>query len=143
MFYWLCTILNNLVKIKIKKIKELCQDQGQYKCSEFGNFIQSSLMLMFILSSNVFFGLEIWVSLNIIAELFPKSLSSDSIVSVLLGKGFCVVSWAIACLWMSLLPMYKKTAVTESTDIIIDIVAILFNDLSYNVPLKDLNLLAM
>lgn len=130
MFYWLCTILNNLVKIKIKKIKELCQDQGQYKCSEFGNFIQSSLMLMFILSNNVFFGLEMWVSLSIIAVLLPKSLSSDSIVSVLLGKEFCVVSWAIACLLMSLLPMYKKTAVSESTDTVIDTAAILFNAFS-------------
>lgn len=82
---------------------------------------------MFILSSNVLFGLEIWVSFNIIAVLLPKSLSSDSIVSVLLGKGFCVVSWAIACLLMSLLPMYKKTAVSDRTDIVIDTAAILFN----------------
>lgn len=117
----------NCVKIKIKKIKEkeLYQDQGQYKCSEFGNFIQSSLMLMFILSNNVFFGLEMWVSLSIIAVLLPKSLSSDSIVSVLLGNEFCVVSWAIACLLMSLLPMYKKTAVSDSTDTVIDTAAIL------------------
>ena len=49
-------------------------------------------MFMFILSSNVLLGLEILVSFNIIAVLFPKSLSSDSIVSVLLGNGFCVVS---------------------------------------------------
>ena len=130
MFYWLCTILNNLVKIKKIKEKELYQDQGQYKCSEFGNFIQSSLMLMFILSNNVFFGLEMWVSLSIIAVLLPKSLSSDSIVSVLLGKEFCVVSWAIACILMSLLPMYKKTAVSESTDTVIDTAAILFNAFS-------------
>lgn len=85
---------------------------------------------MFILSNNVFFGLEMWVSLSIIAVLLPKSLSSDSIVSVLLGNEFCVVSWAIACLLMSLLPMYKKTAVSESTDTVINTAAILFNAFS-------------
>lgn len=82
---------------------------------------------MFILSSNVFFGLEMLVSFNIIAVLLPKSLSSDSIVSVLLGKGFCVVSWAIACLLMSMLPMYKKAAVSDSTDAVINTPVILFN----------------
>ena len=82
---------------------------------------------MFILSSNVFFGLEIWVSLKIIAVLLPKSLSSDSIVSVLLGKGSCVVSWATACLLMSILLMYKKTAVSDRTDAVINTAVIIFN----------------
>ena len=54
-------------------------------------------------------------------------MSSDSIVSVLLGKEFCVVSWAITCLLMSLLPMYNKTAVSDSTDIVIVTAAILFD----------------
>lgn len=82
---------------------------------------------MFILSSNVLLGLEILVSFNIIAVLLPKSLSSDSIVSVLLGNGFCVVSWAIACLLMSMLSMYKRAAVSDSTDAVIITAVILFN----------------
>ena len=85
---------------------------------------------MLILSSNVLFGLEMRVSFNIIAVLLPKSLSSDSIVSILLGNGFCVVSWAIACLLMSLLPMYKKTAVSDSIDTVIDTDAIILFNLS-------------
>ena len=85
-----------------------------------------------MLSSNVFFGLEMWVSFNIIAVLLPKSLSSSSIVSVLLGNGFCVVSWAIAFLLMSLLPMYKKTAVSDSIDIVIDTDVIILFALLHN-----------
>ena len=55
-------------------------------------------------------------------------MSRSSIVSVLLGNGFYVVSWAIACLLLMslLLPMYKKTAVSDRTNIVIDTAAILF-----------------
>lgn len=48
-------------------------------------------MLTVILSSNVLFGLLIFVPFSITAVSLPKRLSSAAIVSVLLGKGFCVV----------------------------------------------------
>jgi hypothetical protein len=43
----------------------------------------------------------------------------------LLGKGFCVVGWAIAYLLMSLLPVYKRTAVSDRIESVIDTAAIL------------------
>jgi len=67
-------------------------------------------------------------SLNIIAVLLPKILSSSLTVSVFLTKDSFIICWAIAYLLMSLLPMYKKLTVSDSTDIVIDIAAeILFN----------------
>ena len=47
-------------------------------------------MLMFMLSSNVLFGLEIFELFNIIAVSLPKSLSSSSIVSVITAAVFSV-----------------------------------------------------
>ena len=67
-------------------------------------------------------------SLNIIAVLLPKILLSSPTVSVLLTKDSFIICWAIAYLLMSLLPMYEKPTVSDSTDIVIDIAAeILFN----------------
>jgi hypothetical protein len=49
-------------------------------------------MLMFILSGNVLSGLAMLVPLIIICAFWsPKIFSSAATVSVLLGKGFCVV----------------------------------------------------
>jgi hypothetical protein len=47
--------------------------------------------------------------------LFSR-ISCAAILSVLLGKGFCVVGWVLACLLMSLLPIYKRTAVIDRID---------------------------
>ena len=101
-------------------------------------------MLVFILSSNVFFGLETYSSLNMIAVLFPKILSSSPKVSVLLTKDSFIICCAIACLLVSLFSIDKKTAaVSDSRDIVVNIADILFNVSSSNKTLKDLNLLAM
>ena len=83
-------------------------------------------------------------SLNIIAVLFPKILSSSLNVSVLLTKDSFIVFWATAYLSVSLFSIYKKTvAVRDSTDIVINIADILFNVSSFSMTLNDLNLLAM
>ena len=83
-------------------------------------------------------------SLNIIAVLFPKILSSSLNVSVLLTKDSFIIFWAIAYLLVLLFSIDKKTAaVSDSTDIVINIADIFFNVPSSNKTLKDLNLLAM
>ena len=83
-------------------------------------------------------------SLNMIAVLFPKILSSSLNVSVLLTKDSFIVFWAIAYLLVSLFSIYKKTvAVRDSTDMVINIADILFNVSSFSMTLNDLNLLAM
>ena len=74
-----------------------------------------------MLSGNVLSGLAMLVPFSIICAFWsPKIFSSAAIFSVLLAKGFCVVGWAIACLLMSLLPVYKRTAVNDRIESVID-----------------------
>lgn len=78
-------------------------------------------MFILILSGNVLFGLAMLVPFSIMCGFWsPKMFSRSATVSVLLGKGFCIVNWAIAGRLMSLLPMYDKRAVSDSKDSVID-----------------------